>query len=63
MFMRDDTPAIITSIIDFSIETPNNSIEKKLDIFDQFRIHFKLVPDDVHDIEGETEEFLVDLTL
>jgi hypothetical protein len=49
--MKDETPTIITSIIDFSIETQDDNIEKKLDIFNQFRIHFKLVPDDIHDIE------------
>lgn len=63
MFMKNETPTIITSIIDFSIETQDDNIEKKLDIFNQFRIHFKLVPDDIHDIEWESDEFLVDLTL
>ena len=63
MFMKDETPTIITSIIDFSIETQDDNIEKKLDIFNQFRIHFKLVPDDIHDIEWESDEFIVDFTL
>ena len=63
MFLKDETPAIITSIIDFSIETQDDNIEKKLDIFNQFRIHFKLVPDDVRDIEWEPNLFLVDFTL
>jgi len=63
MFMKDETPTIITSIIDFSIETQDDSIEKKLDILNQFRIHFKLIPDDIHVIEWESNEFLVDFTL
>ena len=63
MFMKDETPTIITSIIDFSIETQDDNIEKKLDIFNQFRIHFKLVPDDIHNIEWESDEFIVDFTL
>jgi hypothetical protein len=44
MFMRENTPTIITSIIDFTVETKDDSLEKKLEIIDQFRIHFKLVP-------------------
>ena len=63
MFMKDETPAIIISIIDFSMEAQDDNIEKKLDIFNQFRIHFKLVPDDIHDIEWKPDEFLVDFTL
>jgi hypothetical protein len=51
MFTRDSTPSIITSIIDFSPESPDDNLEKKLRIIDQFRIHFKLVPDDIRDIE------------
>ena len=63
MFMRDNTPTIIMSIIDFTVESKDDSLEKKLDIIDQFRIHFKLVPDAIYNIEWETEEFLVDFTL
>jgi hypothetical protein len=51
MFMRENTPTIITSIIDFTAETKDDSLEKKLEIVDQFRIHFKLVPDGINDIE------------
>lgn len=62
MFMRENTPTIITSIIDFTVETKDDSLEKKLEIIDQFRIHFKLVPN-VSNIEWETDKFLVDFTL
>jgi hypothetical protein len=34
-----------------------------LEIVDQFRIHFKLVPDGINDIEWESDKFLVDFTL
>lgn len=63
MFMKDDTPAIITSIIDFSVESWDDNLEKKLDIIDQFRIHFKLVPDNIYDIKWETDKFLIVFTL
>lgn len=62
MFMKENTPTIIKSIIDFSVETTDDSLEKKLEIIDQFRIHFKLVPS-VSNIEWETDKFLVDFTL
>jgi hypothetical protein len=42
--MKENTPTIIKSIIDFSVETTDDSLGKKLEIIDQFRIHFKLVP-------------------
>jgi hypothetical protein len=51
MFMRDDTPMIVTSIIDFTVESADDNIDKKLEIINQFRIHFKLVPDNIYDIE------------
>lgn len=63
MFMKDNTPTIITSIIDFVAEKKDDSLEKKLWIIDQFRIHFKLVPDDIHNIDGKPDDFLVDFTL
>lgn len=63
MLMRENTPAVIISIIDFTVESTDDNIKNKLDAVDQFRIHFKVVPDDIHDIEWESEEFLVDLTL
>jgi hypothetical protein len=49
--MKDSTPSIITSIIDFTIETEDGNLERKLEIIDQFRIHFKMVPDDIRDIQ------------
>lgn len=63
MVMRDSTPSIITSIIDFTVESKDDNIEKKLRIIDQFRIHFKLVPDDIHDIEWKSDVFLIYFTL
>ena len=63
MFMRDNTPTIITSIIDFVAEKKDDSLEKKLWIIDQFRIHFKLIPDDIHNIDWKPDDFLIDFTL
>ncbi len=63
MFMKENTPTIIKSIIDFSVETIDDSLEKKLEIIDQFRIHFKLVPDSVNNIQWESDKFLIDFTL
>lgn len=63
LFMKDSTPSIITSIIDFSVEVEDETIEKRLEIMNQFRIHFKLVPDDIRNIEWKTDEFLIDFTL
>ena len=63
MFMKENTPTIIQSLIDFSVETVDNSLEKKLEIIDQFRIHFKLVPDGVNSIEWDPDKFLIDFTL
>ena len=60
-FRKDNTPVIITSIIDFSMETDknDNDIEKKLSVSDQFRIHFKLLPEDIQSIKWKSDEFLV----
>lgn len=64
MFTKENTPTIIISVIDFTVELQwDNNIQKKLDIVDQFRIHFKMIPDDIHDIEWEVDEFLLDLTI
>ncbi|MBR4634276.1 hypothetical protein IKO50_05025 [bacterium] len=49
--MKDSTPSMITSIIDYTVEVEDGNLEKKLEIMNQFRIHFKLVPDDIHDIQ------------
>jgi hypothetical protein len=51
MFMKDNTPTIIAAIIDFTVEVQDDTLEKKLDIIDQFRIHFKLIPESVENIE------------
>jgi hypothetical protein len=61
--MKDNTPTIITAIIDFTVETQDDTLEKKLDVIDQFRIHFKLVPESVENIDGESDEFLVNFTI
>jgi hypothetical protein len=50
MFMKDNTPTIISAIIDFIPDTEDDNLQKKMDILDQFRIHFKLIPDDIQDI-------------
>lgn len=64
MFTRENTPTIIMSIIDFNIEEEwDDDIEKKLAIIDQFRIHFKLIPDDIQSIEWHPDEFLIEFTL
>ena len=63
LFMKDSTPSIITSIIDYTVEVEDGNLEKKLEIINQFRIHFKLVPDDIHDIQWKSNEFLIDFTL
>jgi hypothetical protein len=52
MFTKDNTPTIIMSIIDYSVEEKaDDDIETKLAIIDQFRIHFKLIPNNVQSIE------------
>jgi hypothetical protein len=51
MTSRENTPTVIESIIDFELDVSDEkNIEKKLEIIDQFRIHFKLVPT-ISDIE------------
>jgi predicted nucleic-acid-binding protein len=51
MMNVDNTPTIIASIVDYEPEvTPDKNLEKKLEVIDQFRIHFKIVPN-VYDIE------------
>ena len=63
LFMRDSTPSMITSIIDFEVATEDGNLEKKLEIVDQFRIHFKIVPDDIRDVEWKSDVFLINFTL
>ena len=46
MLMKENTPAVIISIIDFTVELEgDDNIQKKLDLVDQFRIHFKMIPE------------------
>lgn len=63
LFMRDSTPSMITSIIDFSVELGDDALEKKMEIIEQFRIHFKTEPNYVYDVEWKSDVFLVDFTL
>lgn len=64
MFMKDNTSTIVKSIISFEAdELEDDSLAEKLDIIDQFRIHFKVVPDDIYKIEWKDLEFLVKFTL
>ena len=64
MLTRNNTPTIIQSIIDFSIqEGPDNNLDQKLRIINQFRINLKLEPNNIMDIEWESDVFLVDFTL
>ena len=63
MMNVDNTPTIIASIVDYEPEvTPDKNLEKKLEVIDQFRIHFKIVPN-VYDIEWEDDIFMVEFTL
>jgi hypothetical protein len=51
MMTKDNTPTIIVSIVNYEPEvTPDNTIEKKLEVIDEFRIHFKIIPN-VYDID------------
>ena len=63
VFLAGTVGIIILSIIDFELEqsSPDN-VDKKLQVVDQFRIHFKMIPE-VYDIEWEDEKFLVKFTL
>ena len=59
MTSRDNTPTIVESIIDFELKKTNEThIEEKVEIIDQFRIHFKLIPT-ISDIEWEDRVFMV----
>jgi hypothetical protein len=51
MTSRENTPTVIEAMIDFELAAEEDTnIEKKLEVIDQFRIHFKLVPT-ISDIE------------
>lgn len=63
MMTKDNTPTIIVSIVNYEPEvTPDNTIEKKLEIIDEFRIHFKIIPN-VYDIDWEDGIFTVEFSL
>ena len=62
-FTKDETPWIIMIIVDYTLKSEDNNVENKWDVLSQFRIHFKLDLDDIHDIEWEPNKFLVEFTL
>ena len=44
--MKDNTPAIIESIIEFNKDAPEDSdIDRKMQVIDQFRLYFKIIPE------------------
>jgi len=65
MMTKNNTPTIIKSIIEFGIdkETAPDNLDKKIRIMDQFRINLKLEPNDIIEIEWESDIFLVSFTL
>ena len=63
MFTKDDTAAVIKSIVEFDLSQWDSNLEKKLDIIDQFRIHFKIIPTDVLDVEWQLDVFFVTFTV
>ena len=65
MITTTNTPTIIKSIIDFTIDKDEvtDNLEKKLRIVDQFRINLKIEPKEITDIEWESDVFLVNFTL
>ena len=63
MMSKDNTPTIIASIVNYEAEvTPDNNLEKKLEVINQFRIHFKIVPN-FYDIAWEDDIFTVEFSL
>jgi hypothetical protein len=70
MFTRENTPVIIKSIIEFELgKMWDEDINDKLDIIDQFRIHFKIVPEDISKVfelgkpDWKDSKFLVKFSL
>lgn len=65
LFNKDNTPTIIQSIIEFELDTveEDDSIEKKLQVLDQFMIHLKVTPEEISSIEWEDSIFLVEFDL
>lgn len=63
IFTESNTPTIITSIVGFEVGgQSDDSIEKKMNVIDDFRIHFKIVPN-VYDIPWEDNIFRVEFSL
>ena len=63
MTSRENTPTVIEAMIDFELAAKEDTnIEKKLEVIDQFRIHFKLVPT-ISDIEWEDSVFMVEFSI
>ena len=63
IFTKSNTLVIIKSIVWFDISKKDDSTDTKLEIIDQFRIHFKLIPKDIIDIDWKSDEFLVEFNL
>ena len=63
IFSRDNTLSVIKSILDYKLEEkPQDDVENKMQVVDQFRIYMKLIPD-VYDIEWKSNEFIVEFVL
>lgn len=63
IFTEGNTPTIVTSIVNFELATtPDDRIEKKMNVIDDFRIHFKIVPN-VYDIAWEDNIFKVEFSI
>ena len=61
IIMKDNTPAIIESIIEFNKDDPEDSdIDRKMQVIDQFRLYFKIIPE-IESIDWDI--FLLDFTL
>ena len=63
MSSKDNTTTLIKYIVDLEAEVKEDNIEDKINVVDQFRIHFKLVPEVKNSIEWEDGTFLVEFTL
>lgn len=63
MSSSDNTTTLIKYILDLEAEVVPENIEDKINVIDQFRIHFKLVPEVKDSIEWEDGTFLVEFAL
>ena len=61
MIMKDNTTAIIESVIEFNKDEPEETnIDKKMQVIDQFRLYFKIIPE-IESMDWDT--FLLNFTL